>query len=166
MPAQTTELTLEEAQRILDHHALIKRSPRGGARWYATDEEAAEARRLYKKAHSIVYYSTRPYPPKLLTPRRRARMAARGRATKVKVDAATAAFYGHVATAEAIVCFWCRQEVPKADRTVDHFRPLAKGGEHQAKNLVAACHRCNSLKRDLWAHDFIAMIVRGRLPIK
>lgn len=44
-------------------------------------------------------------------------------------------------------CCYCGSD----DRIViDHFIPRAKGGPHALGNLVPACHRCNTSKRD---HD-------------
>lgn len=45
------------------------------------------------------------------------------------------------------VCAYCRDN--KAD-SIDHFVPLVKGGQHDFANLVPACRRCNTLKRQ---HD-------------
>ena len=39
--------------------------------------------------------------------------------------------------------------------TLDHFRPLARGGSHTISNLVPACKRCNSVKRDRDPFEFI-----------
>lgn len=42
-------------------------------------------------------------------------------------------------------CVYCR--VAPAD-SIDHFVPLKRGGAHDSSNIVPACRRCNSLKRD------------------
>jgi len=34
--------------------------------------------------------------------------------------------------------------------TVDHFQPLAKGGDDSLENLVYCCARCNQYKLDYW----------------
>jgi hypothetical protein len=43
-------------------------------------------------------------------------------------------------------------------KTVDHVHPVDKGGTHEARNLVAACHKCNSAKGKKtlveWGRDF------------
>jgi 5-methylcytosine-specific restriction endonuclease McrA len=41
-------------------------------------------------------------------------------------------------------CYWCGQEAT----TADHLIPISKGGISAEDNMVAACHRCNSGKRD------------------
>ena len=41
-------------------------------------------------------------------------------------------------------CHYCGKEA----NSVDHKTPLAKGGKSNEDNLVAACRRCNSLKKD------------------
>ena len=34
--------------------------------------------------------------------------------------------------------------------TIDHFRPVGKGGDDSVENLVYCCFRCNQYKRDYW----------------
>ncbi|MCQ3937352.1 MAG: hypothetical protein DPW18_09925 [Chloroflexi bacterium] len=34
--------------------------------------------------------------------------------------------------------------------TIDHFQPLAKGGNDDPDNLIYCCHRCNQYKQDYW----------------
>jgi hypothetical protein len=50
-------------------------------------------------------------------------------------------------------CYYCGK---KAELTLDHFEPLAKGGAHCVSNFVFCCHLCNSRKRDLDPFDFMA----------
>ena len=50
------------------------------------------------------------------------------------------------------VCQYCEDEAT----TVDHVIPKSKGGSHREHNLVAACERCNSLKKDLSVEEFRA----------
>ena len=45
-------------------------------------------------------------------------------------------------------CFYCRR---KARLTMDHVRPLCKGGDHSIENIVPACRTCNNAKH---AKDF------------
>lgn len=54
-------------------------------------------------------------------------------------------------------CHYCSQEA----NTVDHLIPLSKGGTDEASNLVAACNKCNSGKRDRIAPGFFE---RSRTP--
>ena len=53
------------------------------------------------------------------------------------------------------VCQICGRDIdfdcdPNSDDypSIDHIKPLAKGGLHQWDNVQLACRRCNSLKRD------------------
>ena len=41
-------------------------------------------------------------------------------------------------------CMYC----PRPATTVDHLRPLARGGQHEPANLVPACASCNASKCD------------------
>lgn len=59
--------------------------------------------------------------------------------------------------AQPKVCFWCSTDC--ADEFhVDHFYPLAKGGEHSIANLVIACPSCNHRKSSRDPHEFAAMV--------
>lgn len=50
---------------------------------------------------------------------------------------------------ESTKCYWCDKEFSKDDiRTIDHYKPLNKGGRHDEDNLVVACKSCNSSKQD------------------
>lgn len=41
------------------------------------------------------------------------------------------------------ICAYCNAD---AELTMDHIEPLAKGGEHNTENVVAACGSCNAAK--------------------
>jgi 5-methylcytosine-specific restriction endonuclease McrA len=45
-------------------------------------------------------------------------------------------------------CQYCSKKLNKKRFTVDHVIPKSKGGESSWENLVACCHKCNSLKGD------------------
>lgn len=42
-------------------------------------------------------------------------------------------------------CSWCKST---QDLTVDHIKPLSKGGTHDLTNLRVLCRTCNSGRRD------------------
>ena len=63
------------------------------------------------------------------------------------------------------ICYLCGCETDKTDRymtasghyacgpkypTIDHVKPLARGGTHTWENVRLACHACNSKKSDAW----------------
>ena len=46
---------------------------------------------------------------------------------------------------DGMACAWCGATVEDGARlTLDHVRPHSAGGSNAPKNLVTACHRCNS----------------------
>lgn len=51
-------------------------------------------------------------------------------------------------------CYYCNCFVSPKQRTADHKIALKRGGLHSASNLVMACFKCNSSKRDLSEHEF------------
>jgi 5-methylcytosine-specific restriction endonuclease McrA len=68
---------------------------------------------------------------------------------------------------KTLECFYCgkgplkRQSDSNDDlATLDHVKPLSKGGERfHSSNLVIACYRCNSRKKDLSVEEFKNPIV-------
>lgn len=46
---------------------------------------------------------------------------------------------------EDAICVWCRKS---ASTTIDHVRPLNRGGSNHPLNLVGACGPCNYVKSD------------------
>ncbi len=53
-------------------------------------------------------------------------------------------------------CVYCATPLDAHSATLDHVHPLARGGAHDAANLVAACAPCNRLKGDLLPQEFFA----------
>lgn len=50
-----------------------------------------------------------------------------------------------------LVCQGCKEKFPNEELTVDHIRPLSKGGHPRALgNLQLMCEPCNSSKDDSW----------------
>lgn len=57
-------------------------------------------------------------------------------------------------------CFYCAKPVTVDACALDHVRPLARGGDNTFRNVVAACHECNSLKQDMDGADFVRTLYR------
>jgi len=53
-------------------------------------------------------------------------------------------------------CVYCATHLDQHTATLDHVIPLARGGEHDPGNVVAACGPCNRLKGDMLPHEFFA----------
>src|SRR5690348_5395867 len=50
-----------------------------------------------------------------------------------------------------LICQGCKNEFPNEELTVDHIRPLSKGGHPRALgNLQLMCEPCNTDKGDSW----------------
>lgn len=43
-------------------------------------------------------------------------------------------------------CAYCGKDLSRGTWTVDHIRPLVKGGNNKTPNLLAACETCNKAK--------------------
>lgn len=74
--------------------------------------------------------------------------------------AAIKAYYFHVKNAVTIHCHWCKREMLKAERSVDHLVPLIRGGSHDVPNFVPACLACNCSKGTKRPEEFQAMLQR------
>lgn len=68
-------------------------------------------------------------------------------------------------------CYYCRMPMTKpvsgtegnvsplgTEATLDHYRPLSRGGTNDPSNLVLACRHCNDLKGSLTAEEFESSI--------
>lgn len=53
-------------------------------------------------------------------------------------------------------CQYCHQFFEKKVLTIDHVKPLSKGGEHSWENVVTSCGRCNNRKADK-SHESLGM---------
>ncbi len=57
-------------------------------------------------------------------------------------------------------CFYCRRTLTDEDSGLDHAEPQNAKGTNSYRNVVAACHTCNSSKGDDSAEEFIRKIYR------
>lgn len=51
-------------------------------------------------------------------------------------------------------CHWCGTELEEWELTIEHLKPLSKGGSNNIKNLRLACHQCNWSRgnHDEWSY--------------
>jgi 5-methylcytosine-specific restriction endonuclease McrA len=76
-------------------------------------------------------------------------------------------FRQHLKTHKKLICYYCGKGPLKKQSdftedlaTLDHVKPLSKGGERfHSSNLVVACFRCNSRKKDKELDEFLDLIV-------
>jgi len=47
------------------------------------------------------------------------------------------------------VCYYCNENVGRANLTMDHRVPMSRGGKSRRGNLVPACKECNNKKKYL-----------------
>jgi 5-methylcytosine-specific restriction endonuclease McrA len=66
--------------------------------------------------------------------------------------------YARARAANAIPCHWCKRLTEPGDREVDHIVPLARGGDHMARNLSIVCRNCNQAKGDRMPDEFVESI--------
>ena len=44
------------------------------------------------------------------------------------------------------ICHYCGKKFPRAELTLDHIVPVARGGRSTRGNLVVCCRKCNQSK--------------------
>lgn len=84
------------------------------------------------------------------------RMAKQKRKTRARVNIDGATYRKWLESTEKI-CRYCAKDCTD-DFHVDHFLPIAKGGNHELCNLVISCPRCNLKKSDKMPSSFINQI--------
>lgn len=57
-------------------------------------------------------------------------------------------------------CFYCRRTLTDEDAGLDHADPQKANGQNNYRNVVAACHSCNSSKCADNAEDFLRKLYR------
>jgi len=62
-------------------------------------------------------------------------------------------------------CQFCGRVLPASSLTLDHVVPRSRGGRTEWENLVACCHRCNSLKGDRLPEEAGLKLLRPPRPL-
>ncbi|NQW23530.1 MAG: HNH endonuclease [SAR202 cluster bacterium] len=57
-------------------------------------------------------------------------------------------------------CFYCRHILTDGDYGLDHVQPQIHNGTNSCRNVVAACHSCNSSKGDVAATNHVRNLYR------
>jgi predicted DNA-binding transcriptional regulator len=57
-------------------------------------------------------------------------------------------------------CFYCRRSLSDGDYGLDHVVPQVERGSSSYRNVVAACHSCNSSKGDTSGADHVRTLYR------
>jgi len=61
-----------------------------------------------------------------------------------------------------VFCVYCTEELRCETATVDHIKPLSKGGTSHRSNLILCCRVCNLWKADRDYMKFVREIDNGR----
>lgn len=60
-----------------------------------------------------------------------------------------------------MTCVWCLKSVRHGARlTLDHVRPVTKGGDNAPSNLITACSRCNVRRYNKGIRSFATKLAR------
>ena len=63
-------------------------------------------------------------------------------------------------------CFYCLRTVTEDGCALDHVVPQVSGGDNSFRNIVVACHECNTCKQDTAPADFLRTLYRDGLLSK
>ncbi|MEA1967271.1 MAG: HNH endonuclease [Thermodesulfobacteriota bacterium] len=47
------------------------------------------------------------------------------------------------------LCYYCRNNFPPKELTMDHIVPIARGGKSVKSNVAACCKECNTKKKQM-----------------
>lgn len=61
---------------------------------------------------------------------------------------------------DGLLCGYCMGKLSKDSVVLDHIKSQAALGDHSSRNLIAACHTCNSEKAGADAMDFLRGLLR------
>jgi hypothetical protein len=61
---------------------------------------------------------------------------------------------------DGYACFYCGRAVTTESVALDHVVATAVGGDNSHRNVVAACHECNSAKQSEPAEDYLRRLYR------
>jgi hypothetical protein len=88
------------------------------------------------------------------------------KAAKEIIDIETIDFYNDpnyrkaIFTREKGFCFYCLKRLTEENNVLDHVQRQIDEGRNSYRNLVAACHSCNSSKGAMVADDFVRSLYR------
>lgn len=57
-------------------------------------------------------------------------------------------------------CFYCFKKITEENYVLDHLTSQGNAGKNSYKNIVAACHECNSSKTGKNGEDFVRLLYR------
>lgn len=143
----------------------VKNDPSFKAKLKARQEANKDAKREYDRAYRAKNPEVQAQRAREWVSRNPEKRAAIVRNYRDRRRAQTS---GGISTAELAawtdqqkkVCYWCGTKCAKGFH-VDHYVPLARGGLHEASNLVISCAPCNLKKNAKDPLDFAREI--GRL---
>ena len=58
-------------------------------------------------------------------------------------------------------CFFCGENLDRADRTINHIVAISKGGADYAYNYLVACRNCNVEKDNMDFYEYLKLKLEG-----
>lgn len=118
-------------------------------RWRAAHPEAWKASNKRSKSARQKIYNERQREDYARNPEKYRTVERRRRAQKAgSAGTHTAADLAAIFAAQGGRCVYCRADLTKAKKHVDHVKALSKGGSNGRENLQYLCAPCNQSKSD------------------
>jgi len=127
-----------------DRHAAERLGAKIGRRCVECDEELPPTSHRDRRFCSRRCINARSLRERSAE-RRESAVRRRGRLLAAKVPGVSARDWQRLVGRHGGCCAYCGEKAPM---TQDHIIPLSRGGWHAIGNLLPACRRCNSAKRD------------------
>lgn len=61
---------------------------------------------------------------------------------------------------ETQYCFYCGKRMKESNKTIDHIKPINKGGSNCFSNLAICCIKCNSVKGGYTIQELINQLYK------
>lgn len=147
----------DNAQKRANNRKLERRAKR--AAWYQANKERIRPARIARYAEhraDRIAYSKEWVAANPERARELGRIAMhRRRARKRNADGDhTAADLAEILAAQKHRCAYCRADLRRTNKHVDHIVPLARGGSNGRSNLQYLCQPCNQAKNWKDPNDF------------
>lgn len=156
---------LRHTRAVGKTEALFALRPLSQALRIAESSVRNSVRTMQEKGCIVIDRSRRGHAIKILLPSEIAGIVPEGE-PDVPIDIDTVDFFTARAYLAAILnredhrCFYCLKQISPDACELDHVIPTVDRRDNSYRNVVAACHECNTTKQETPARDFCRALYR------